>query len=190
MRRSNKIARLDENLTADVVLAGRDPTAMFEQLLRETSDVPNAELTIILTIAHAVALLHQTHHWISRGTAYFSDHKLFEALYSQLAEDIDTIAERAVGLGVDANVDLHKRLSGMQRFIGEMYAPSGVPTPDMIVERSLAAEYALCRIVVIAIASMRALGSLTPGISNMLEQFHDAREQAIYHLRRRTSVTT
>lgn len=182
-----RMRRLDENLTADVVLAGRDPSAMFEQLMQQWSDAPNAELSIVLTIAQAVAMLHQTHHWISRGTAYFSDHKLFEQLYVQLAEDVDTIAERAVGLGADVNVDLHRRLAAMQRFIGAMYAPSGVPTPDAIAERSLAAEYALARIITMAIASMRSLGSLTAGVENMLEQFHDGRERAIYHLRRRTT---
>jgi len=155
--------------------------------MHEVADVPNSELTVVLTIAHGVALLHQTHHWISRGSAYYSDHQLFENLYSQLLEDVDTLAERSVGLGVDANVDLHKRLAGMQRFIAEMYAPSGVPTPDALVERSLAAEYALGRIIMMAIASMRALGSLTPGVESMLEQLHDGRERAIYHLRRRTA---
>lgn len=187
MKRTHKLVRLDENLTADIVLAGRDPSAMFEQLMHDVTGVPNAELSAVLTVAHAVAMLHQTHHWISRGSAYFSDHQLFETLYSRLSEDVDTLAERAVGLGVDANVDLHKRLSGMQRFIGEMYAPSGVPTPDAIVERSLAAEYALGRIIMMAITSMRALGSLTPGVESMLEQLHDGRERAIYHLRRRTA---
>lgn len=180
--------RLDENLTADVVLAGRDPSAMFEQLMQQWSDAPNAELSIVLTIAQAVAMLHQTHHWISRGSAYFSDHKLFEMLYTQLADEADTIAERAVGLGADVNVDLHRRLAAMQRFIGEMYAPSGMPTADATIERSLAAEYALGRITTMAIASMRSLGSLTAGVENMLEQFHDGRERAIYHLRRRTAV--
>lgn len=188
VQNKKRLTRLDENLTADIVLAGKDSSLIFEQLMQQWSSVPNPELSIVLVVSQAVALLHQTNHWIACGKSYFSDHKLYEELYADLFDYVDQLAEKAVGLGIDHNVDLHSRLQAVSKIISELYVPSGVPNNDILAERSLAGEFMLSRIINHAIKSMQNLGSLTHGVSNLLEQLSDARESAIYKLRRRTTV--
>jgi len=178
---------LRESLTADAVLAGRDPSETFAKMLADRSGVVNAELTVLLTVAEAVAMLHRTNHWTASSQSYYSDHKLFETLYDGLNEDIDTLAEKIVGLGSDAGVDVHDRINGMAQILSEMYAPHTVGSVSVLAERSLAAEFFLLRIAALAIRSMKELGSATPGVENMLQQFCDSREEAIFHLRRRTT---
>ena len=69
----------------------------------------------------------------------------------------------------------------------EMYAPHGVAQADSLAERSLAAEFFLNRICDLVIKSMKDIGTMTSGLENLLQNFSDNRERAIYHLRRRTS---
>jgi hypothetical protein len=183
----NKFFSLKESLTADVVLAGRDPSATFSKMMSMFRTVANAELTVLLIVAEAVLMLHQTNHWIAKGSSSFADHGLYDKLYAQLAEDVDHLGERIVGLGSDAGVDVHDRAAGIVSILQEMYAPHGVAQADALAERSLAAEFFLNRICVLVIKSMTDIGSMTSGLENLLQNFSDNREQAIYHLRRRTS---
>lgn len=188
MGKSNhKLFTLRESMTADVVLAGRDPSATFSKMMSERRTIANAELTVLLTVAEAVLMLHKTNHWIAKSAVSFADHGMYDKLYQQLAEDVDALGERIVGLGSDIGVDVHDRADGIISILQEMYAPHGITQADALAERSLAAEFFLNRICALAIKSMTDIGSMTAGLENLLQGFSDNRERAIYHLRRRTS---
>lgn len=178
---------LAESLAVDVVLAGRDPSATLEREVASRRAVPYPELAALVAIAEAVAVLHRTNHWIARGSAFGSDHALFQQLYEQLAYDVDTLAERAVGLGADSTVDAHARARTVSAVLGELYAPHGVAAADALAERSLAGETFLVKACASAIRAMTDLGSMTPGLRATLESFCERREKALYLLRRRTS---
>lgn len=187
MKKSNqKFFTLKESMTADVILAGRDPSATFSKMMSARRTIANAELTILLTVAEAVLMLHKTNHWTAKSASSFSDHEMYDKLYTQLAEDVDALGERIVGLGSDTGVDVHDRADGIVSVLQEMYAPHGIAQADALAERSLAAEYFLNRMCALAIKSMSDIGTLTVGVENLLQSFSDNRERAIYHLRRRT----
>ena len=188
IRRLRRTVRtLAESLTADVVLAGRDPASTFTKMMRDRGAVSHAELSALIAVAQAASSIHRSAHWIARGQSFNSDHEMYGELYESLNEGIDVIAERAVGLGADACVDVVTLTESAAQVIRELCAPSTVPAPDALAERSLAAEFFLLRFADCVIKSMREIGTLSSGIDNMLQEFCDSRERALYKLRRRSA---
>lgn len=67
----------------------------------------------LLAKLRTLALYYQTAHWQSKGSLFYGDHLLFERLYNGVAEEIDGVAERAIGLTGVAVVNLNKSLALM-----------------------------------------------------------------------------
>jgi starvation-inducible DNA-binding protein len=62
------------------------------------SEVAN-KLSVILADTYALYLKTQNYHWHVKGAQFKSLHELFEMQYQELAEAIDTLAERLVIMG-------------------------------------------------------------------------------------------
>jgi len=56
-------------------------------------------------------LFYQTAHWISKGKNYYGDHLLFERLYDEMGDEIDGVAERAIGTTNEDCVNLKESIS-------------------------------------------------------------------------------
>jgi DNA-binding ferritin-like protein len=151
----------------------------------ETSYV---ELSIVLVHLRYLAMLHQTHHWISRGDNFYSDHKLFEGLYSTIVEEIDEVAEKAVGYGSDANVNLQLQISQLLRLSNDCGSPQTVPQASDLAKASLCAEWNFLKVMSSVFARLREQGTMTDGIENMLQSVCDTHEKHIYLLKRRCST--
>lgn len=59
-------------------------------------------LAVLLADTYAIYLKTQNYHWHVRGSHFKSLHTLFETQYIELAEAVDSIAERIVTLGYKA----------------------------------------------------------------------------------------
>lgn len=57
------------------------------------------KLSVILADTYALYLKTQNYHWHVKGLQFKSLHELFEAQYKELAEAVDTLAERIVMKG-------------------------------------------------------------------------------------------
>lgn len=150
-----------------------------------------AELGILLAFVGAVASIHQTHHWKSKGSTFYSDHLLFQRLYEQMEDEVDSLAERCVGLGGEAAVDVCLQAQMKQSvcdWICRLYANPGEGYNSLI-ELSLSAEECLSAVIEIAMAHMHARGALTRGTDNMLTTLADNHESMQYLLRRSLSST-
>lgn len=51
-----------------------------------------------LAMCRALSLMYQHLHWITAGDSFYSDHLLYQRLYGKMAEEIDGVAEKFVGL--------------------------------------------------------------------------------------------
>jgi len=51
----------------------------------------------LLAAANALYTMLYTFHWKSKGANYYSDHELYSRIYESVEEDIDSIAEKAIG---------------------------------------------------------------------------------------------
>ena len=64
--------------------------------MEPSNPVNRSLLTQLLGILRAIHWSHWTSHWQARGNPSYSDHLLFERLYKNLEEEIDTLAEKIV----------------------------------------------------------------------------------------------
>ncbi len=54
----------------------------------------------LLSSLQALSLVHRVGHWTSKGPESYSDHLLFERLYSAVEGEVDKVAEKALGMGL------------------------------------------------------------------------------------------
>ena len=87
----------------------------FDEMVSEWNMSPCPQLSVILVNLRFLALVHQTNHWVAKGDAFYGDHLLFSRLYDTVNGEVDSIAEKAVGVGTDRSVDLNLQLSQVQR---------------------------------------------------------------------------
>lgn len=65
------------------------------------SDLMN-KLSVIMADTYALYLKTQNYHWHVKGPQFKSLHELFEAQYRELAEAVDSVAERMLMMGHNA----------------------------------------------------------------------------------------
>lgn len=150
-------------------------------LAPETS--ASVALTKLLGLLQAVSSLHQAHHWNTKGANYYADHLLFERLYKDSVEFVDGLAEKALGLQDTPQISAAQQARDILAFL-EFFGQGN--TPDEMVAISLRAEQT-CLEVLSQVLEVRELqGSLSPGLSNMLEGIADKHEEFVYLLQQRS----
>lgn len=159
-------------------------------------DLPEVSpLSMVLTFMRALAHVHQSHHWQTRGQTFYADHLLFERLYSESLEFIDQVAERAVGIYGPEAVDPFLQATGVQIVVAyvcghtkgdAMQTSLEANTPELMVERSLRGEVKFLKVLEASIKALGEFGKLSPGTSNLLEGVSDKHEAFVYLLRQRS----
>ena len=160
---------------------------VVDNLVASWGGIAFAELSVLVVHLRYLALVHQTHHWISRGDSFYGDHKLFEELYNAIVDEIDMVAEKAVGLGGEQNVNLALQVSQLMGLCKAYGSPQTVPQSCDLAKASLVAECNLLKVIQASSDCMEANGTMTPGIENMLQALYDAHEKHVYLLKRRCS---
>lgn len=144
-------------------------------------------LPAILVLLRAVAIIHQTNHWSTHGPTYYADHLLFERLYNDLADEIDSVAERAVGSGQGKKIaDARAQMSGVQRVVAMLYpADMEDGSSETYVETSLRAETFFLECMKDLTSKMKDQGTLTRGTDDLLAGIEDKHEEHTYLLKQR-----
>ena len=120
--------KLKENYGAVLVSVEPNINIIFDNMLAEWSASPYAQLSVVLVHLKFLYEVHQNHHWVCMGDPFYGDHLLFQKLYSCVVDEIDSVAEKTIGLGCTYNVDLelvnHQRsklISGYGMEIGRAH---------------------------------------------------------------------
>jgi hypothetical protein len=139
-------------------------------------------LVSVLVFLRSLSLIHQSHHWLTSGENYYSDHLLFERLYNQTQEEIDKVGEKAVGAG-----DLKYIYPGPQSLLISQVVGSlcNGSKPGAFVEVSVEAERRFILHLRYIMKQMEAKGFLTKGIDNLLAGIEDTHEGHLYLLDQR-----
>jgi len=175
---------LFENLEF-VNVIGVDNQIAFDNAVAEWGAVPNPQLSVLLTQLRYLFLIHQTHHWISRGSSYYGDHLLFMRLYENIDDEIDALAEKMIGLGTIDSVSLFLQIAQVNKLIQGYGSLSTVPTQDELARRSLAAEMSFLKYVARAVDQLKSVNVLTRGLDNLLAGIEDKHEEHVYLLKQR-----
>lgn len=158
---------------------------LVDNMVTAWGGIAYAELSIVLVHLRYLAFVHQTHHWTAKGDPFYGDHKTFELLYDAILEEVDKVAEKAVGLGNEANVSLPLQVTQLTQLCKAYGSPQTVPQNNELAKASLVAEWNFLKILVATIHLMKQNGSFTPGIDNMLQGMFDQHEKHVYLLKRR-----
>ena len=147
-------------------------------------------LPTVLVFLKALVNIHQSHHWLTFGETYYADHLLFERLYDQTIEDIDGVAEKAIGTGCPLDT-MHPGLQArivshiVEKYCGDGVTSSEGGNPKAYLEISLQAETQFMTCLAEIARVMKEKGDLTRGVDNMLAGIEDKHEGHLYLLKQR-----
>jgi DNA-binding ferritin-like protein len=164
-----------------------NPGLAIDNMLAEWGHAPYAELSVILVHLRYLNMTHQTHHWIAKADAFYGDHQLFDRLYNSTVEEIDQVAEKAVGMGGDHNVNLSLQAKQVNQLVSNYGETQSVPLPvgNSLARLSLLAEVNFVAVLAALLERLRDSGQATHGIENLLQGIADNHETNIYLLKRR-----
>lgn len=134
--------------------------------------------------------IYKSCHWLTRGTAYYSDHQLFERLYSEITEEIDFLVEKMIALfgrecadPVTSSKIIYENLS---EIIGEFNVYCD---PDILVSMALYFELLFLELNDQFYKDMKN-SKITLGLDDLIMSNHSKHENNLYLLKSRFSVNT
>jgi DNA-binding ferritin-like protein len=153
--------------------------------MEPTSQANQALLIQLLAILRAIHWSHWTTHWQVKGTPFYSDHLLFERLYTDLLGEIDDLAEKIVAYYGSEAVAPAANISAAHQFISA-YDKSGADP----YKRALMMELHLQNALKSVYDSVTSSNEMSLGLDDYLMAVANLHETHIYLLRQRirTSV--
>lgn len=178
--------RLIETLEVQVAVPDPGFGIAIENQLAQWGGVRYAELSVLLVQLRFLAMVHQTHHWTAKGDPFYGDHLLYERLYNAVVADIDGLAEKAVGLGNNDNVNLPLQAMQLNELARTYGTAMQLPQASSLSKKSLAAEVGFLRCAAHCACSLKEAGLMTRGLDNMLQGLEDKHEGHVYLLKQRS----
>lgn len=156
-----------------------------DNMISEWGGTPYAELSVLLAHLEYLKKVHHTHHWISRADPFYGDHLLFSRLYETTESEIDMVAEKAIGMGTTANVDLMLVTAQCFKMIQGYGATSTIPQASDLARRSYQAEMTFLKATSRLVECLKQCGRLSRGVDNMIAGIEDKHESHVYLLKQR-----
>lgn len=151
----------------------------------EYAALPEADLKKYLALMKALQAYYQHAHWISKGEPYYGDHLLFERLYGSLGEEIDSLAEKMVGLGGDHFVCVKTVMGIVSQILDHVPEMDENTLGYELAQASLKMEKLFLAYTKKLYAKMKEEESLTLGFDDMLMSLHNKHEGNVYLLKQR-----
>lgn len=129
-----------------------------------------------IAFLRSVALIHQNHHWITRGKEFYGNHLLFERIYNSAQEDVDAMAEKMVGVFNPEVLDLALQSKIIQQTLDKY--TSGNP-----IEGSLKVEQEFLELSQHLYDKLKEEEALTLGLDDAIMSTANSREGAVYLLK-------
>ena len=177
--------RLAESLEVQLVVSEPNQSIAVENLCSEWGGAPYPQLSVLLVYLKFLAAVHQHHHWTAKGDPYYGDHLLFERLYNNVIEEIDMVAEKAIGMGGPYNVDITLVTAQVNRLVQGYGMTQTIPQPSELAKRSLVAEMNFLAVTAVLADSLKECGLMTRGVDNMIAGIEDKHEGNVYLLKQR-----
>jgi DNA-binding ferritin-like protein len=140
----------------------------------------------LLSQLTALSKLYQFWHWGSKGQFGYADHLLAERLYKEADELIDGVAEKAIGLFGNDEIDMVEDAKETTRLLTGWKELRAEHTMASV---ALKAVRDVVEFIVSLKHDLERNGDLSDGLDNMLQGIADKLESHIYLLQQRTSNT-
>jgi hypothetical protein len=129
-----------------------------------------------VALVRSIYLVHQNHHWITKGENFYGNHLLFERIYKTAADDADLAAEKFIGLfGTDV-LDLSMQAQMIGKIMGNFASGDPIGTSLRIEKKFLDFSEKFYRMV-------KDEGKMTLGLDDMIMAIASNREAAVYLLK-------
>jgi DNA-binding ferritin-like protein len=125
----------------------------------------------------AISLIHQHNHWTTKGDTFYGDHLLFERLYKSALENLDTAAEKFIGVFGDECLDYDLQVKLLNSVMQKYSNLEGSP-----VEMSLTIEKDFIKFSKDAYNCFEEEDRLTLGLDDMIMAISSQREESVYLL--------
>ena len=156
-----------------------------DNMVSEWGGTPYAQLSVLLVNLEFLSKVHRNHHWITKSDPFYGDHQLFARLYETTQEEIDMVAEKAVGLGVAASVDLNIVTHQVNKLVQGYGSASTIPNASDLARRSYKSEMTFLKTTSLLVEQLKELGLLTRGLDDMIAGIEDKHESHVYLLKQR-----
>lgn len=156
-------------------------SGVFEQASPHQAD----SWSNLLARINGLYTMYYTSHWKSKGSNYYGDHLLYERLYKATFEDIDGIAEKAIGTTDDDSfISPYRWAQETASYINSWdtdESNDNYEFPDTL----LNAERDVITTISSIKSSFEARGYLTDGIDDFLQGLASKHEGHVYLLQQR-----
>lgn len=171
-----------------VVATSSNTSIACDNMCSAWGSTPVPQLSVVLVWLKYLQALHQNHHWTAKGDPFYGDHLLFARLYDAVTIEIDAIAEKAIGLGSTASVDMSLVHAQVCELISSYSASSStIQQSNELARKSLSAETEFLKVCAQLAESMKQSNVLTRGLDNLLAGIEDKHESHVYLLKQRCS---
>jgi DNA-binding ferritin-like protein len=125
----------------------------------------------------AMSIIHQHNHWTAKGSDSYGGHLLFERLYDSVLENLDTAAEKFMGIFGAECLDYTFQVELLNKVLLKYKALVGTPA-----EMSLSVEKDFIKFSQDAYKCFEDEGKMTLGLDDMIMSISGKREEAVYLL--------
>lgn len=132
---------------------------------------------LFIASLQAMSIIHTRNHWRCKGDAFYSEHKLFERLYEASLEDLDSAAEKFVGLFGPECLDLETQALFLNKALLNYKNSEGSSAAQ-----SLAFERDFLKLCKDAYDCFEKEGKMTLGLDDFLMATASSHETAVYLL--------
>lgn len=126
----------------------------------------------------AIALIHQHNHWTTKGEMFYGEHLLFERLYDSTLENLDTAAEKFIGIFGDETLNYELQAELLNKVLLKYSNLEGSP-----IEMSLAIEKDFLKFSKDAYDFFKKNNVLSLGLDDMIMEIASIREESVYLLK-------
>jgi DNA-binding ferritin-like protein len=130
---------------------------------------------LFLATLKAIYQIHQNNHWTASGNNFYSTHLLFQRLYEEALEDIDTTAEKFLGVFGDEAINYQLQAELVKNIILKYKDKKSF-------EQSLAVEKDFQKFLIEAYKCFEDEKTMTLGLDNFVQGMCDNSEHRCYLL--------
>jgi len=165
----------------------RNLSEIYKKIGESYNSDYDKKYTKYLSLYMTLQTMYKSFHWLTSGTAYYSDHKLFEDLYSSVNEEIDVLAEKLVGLfGKDCVNPIISSKIVFENLSKLLDGFSANCDPHDLVAIALYFEIIFLELNNEFYKDVSENG-VTLGLDDLIMSNHNSHEQNLYHLKSRFS---
>ncbi len=139
-----------------------------------------ALLKLLLGYLRASHWIHWTSHWQVHGENFYGDHLLMEKIYKAIKKDIDTLAEKMVGMSGGQIVNPLEQTYFLLGFVNEVCHKEYTP-----IERAFLVEKNLQTILKRVYEELKGMKEITLGMDDFIMQMANDHETFLYLLTQR-----